>query len=116
MIQFFNLITFILRKFYCVPQTSRRRLTQMSIKSKISTCVKKMTEAAQYCETLNELENSETQKSLLSKVQAFFMLDTGRKAHFAGYGAMFQNFLQNQDLGNFSGKGTTPVEATDGKK
>ena len=92
-------------------QTPMRRLLKMSMKTKLTTCINKVVDTAMTCENFYKLENPT--KSLPSPVQAFFLLDTGKKAHVAGFGTMFNNFLQNQDLGNYTGKGTTPVESTD---
>ena len=84
---------------------------QMSIKGKVGTCVNKLIEAATTCETYNKLEKKTNPN--LTEVQAFMILDTGEKAHIAGFGTMFDNFITHQDLGNFTGKGTVPVEGKD---
>ena len=96
---------------YFIQQTPLRRLTKMSIKGKIATCVKKIFEAAKACESLNALEA--TENGICPKVQAFFMLDSGKKSHISGYGTMFEQFVNTQQLGNYTGKGTNPVDAND---
>ena len=83
----------------------------MSFKGKVATCVKKIFEATQACEHLNQLQEECNENNL--HVQAFFILDTGKKTHISGYGNIFDNFLANQQLGYFSGKGTVLVEASD---
>ena len=88
-------------------------MLQISIKGKITTSVNKLIEAAEACENCNKLERDTNPN--LSNVQAFMMLDTGEKTHIAGFGEMFENFIRNQNLGHFSGKGTVPVESRDAK-
>ena len=83
----------------------------MSIKSKVSTCVKKIVEAAKAYESLNNLEDKGNPS--IPKPQFFLALDSGKKSHIAGYGRMFENFLETQELGEFSGKGTKPVFPND---
>ena len=92
-------------------QTPARRLLKMSIKAKLSTCIKKLQEATEACKALNALDDDTNVKS--SEAQFFFVLDTGKKSHLAGYGRMFENFVENQKLQFFSGEGTTPVKSVD---
>ena len=84
---------------------------QISMKGKVTTCVNKLIEAAHTCESFNKLEKE--QNPNLSQVQALMVLDTGESAHIAGFGTLFDNFLENKELGNFTGKGSVPVESKD---
>ena len=81
----------------------------MSVKGKISTCVRKIVEATKAYEALNNLEKKGNPNT--PKPQFFFMLDSGNKSHVAGYGKMFDNFVENQQLGFYSGQGTEPVDS-----
>ena len=81
----------------------------MSIKAKLATCIKKLQEATKTCQALNALDEDGN----TAEAQFFFVLDTGKKSHLAGYGRMFNNFIENQKLQNFSGEGTKPVNCTD---
>ena len=67
-------------------------------------------EATQACEEPNALQNDD-----MTRVQALFLLDTGKKTHFTGYGDMYNHFLQKQEIGHFTGKGRQPVPSTDPK-
>ena len=85
----------------------------MSIKAKLSTCIKKLEEARKACEALNALEQDTNTDN--SEPQFFCAFDTGKKSHLAGYGTMFETFIETQQLKCYSGEGTTPVSATDPK-
>ena len=84
---------------------------QMSIKGKVSAAAKKMIEATKLYKAYNEMEgNTSPTKSVL---QCAMVIDAGTFSHAAGYGKMFERLIRNEDLGHFTGKGTTPVQETD---
>ena len=86
-------------------QTPARRLMQLSIRSKVCTCVRKLIDAARSYQSLNDLENDQD----VSAVQCISVIDSGKWSHAAGFGPIFENFVKNQELGYFSGKGTDPI-------
>ena len=89
-------------------QTPTRRLLKISVGNKMKTLVKKLIETVKAYEALNDLEPKD---STASSPQALMVLDTGKKGHIAGYGSLFNDFVKTQELGNFSGKGTQPVNS-----
>ena len=83
----------------------------MSIKGKVSSAAKKMIEATKLYEAYNEMEgNASGQKCHL---QCAMVIDAGTFSHAAGYGNIFEKLIRNEDLGDFSGKGTNPVQEMD---
>lgn len=65
----------------------------MKIQSKIATCVSKIMEAAQACEELNSL-----QEDYDAKVQAVFLLDTGKKVTLQVMGPCMTIFQRTNNL------------------
>ena len=91
--------------------TPKRHLMTMSVKARVTTCIKKLLEAVESYEELNEWDRKEN--ITIDPTQFILIFDNGRRSHLAGYGYLFNNFLQNQSLGHYSGRGLTPVEQND---
>ena len=84
---------------------------RMSLKGKLATCTRKVVEVSKAFQEFNEFI-ADGQENV-GQVQSLFLLDTERKAHCSGFGNLFENFLNNQQLDYFSGKGTQPISSTD---
>ena len=43
-----------------------------------------------------------------------FIFDSGKQSTLAGFGQMFENFLQTATISNFTGKGQSPATVKQG--